>query len=142
MAEIELLLANLESVRPRGQNQWSARCPAHDDRSPSLSVRDMTDGRILIHCFAACTPLDVLAAIGMTMEQLMPEGGANNFAAPPWARYSVKKSNDERADARAVMYAFTVARADGHSLSRKELERERWAWRVLRRHGDLPEAML
>ncbi|MCP5400770.1 MAG: toprim domain-containing protein [Novosphingobium sp.] len=38
-------------------------CPAHDDRTPSLSV---TIGRkaILFHCFAGCTNDDVLAALG------------------------------------------------------------------------------
>lgn len=31
-----------------------ARCPAHDDRSPSLSIKDGRDGRLLVHCFAGC----------------------------------------------------------------------------------------
>lgn len=47
--------------------RWSAggglcRCPAHDDRSPSLSVRPGRT-RLLLHCFAGCTASDVLAAI-------------------------------------------------------------------------------
>lgn len=33
----------------------TARCPAHDDRSPSLSLRDGEDGRLLVHCFAGCS---------------------------------------------------------------------------------------
>ena len=28
---------------------WTALCPAHDDRAPSLSIRDAEDGRILVH---------------------------------------------------------------------------------------------
>jgi hypothetical protein len=31
-----------------------ARCPAHDDRNPSLSLKDGIDGRLLVHCFARC----------------------------------------------------------------------------------------
>lgn len=32
----------------------TARCPAHEDRSPSLSLRDGADGRLLLRCFAGC----------------------------------------------------------------------------------------
>ena len=34
---------------------WMARCPAHDDRTPSLSIADGAEGRILLTCFAGCT---------------------------------------------------------------------------------------
>ena len=39
-----------------------ARCPTHDDRTPSLSVGDH-DGRLLVHCFAGCTQEVVIAAL-------------------------------------------------------------------------------
>ena len=39
-----------------------ARCPAHGDRSPSLSLRDV-DGRVLVHCHAGCEQLDVIQAL-------------------------------------------------------------------------------
>lgn len=35
-------------------NYGTARCPAHDDRNPSLSIKDGRDGRLLLHCFAGC----------------------------------------------------------------------------------------
>ncbi len=38
------------------------RCPAHDDGSPSLSVR-LGDTAILFHCFAGCTTVEVLKAL-------------------------------------------------------------------------------
>lgn len=38
------------------------RCPAHDDGSPSLSVR-LGDTAILFHCFAGCTTVDVMKAL-------------------------------------------------------------------------------
>jgi putative DNA primase/helicase len=45
-------------------NRGSARCPCHDDRSPSLSVRDGDEPwRILVHCFAGCDRRDILAAL-------------------------------------------------------------------------------
>ena len=38
------------------------RCPAHDDGTPSLSVR-LGDTAILFHCFAGCTPVEVMKAL-------------------------------------------------------------------------------
>jgi putative DNA primase/helicase len=46
-----------------------ARCPAHEDRDPSLSV-SVKEGRILLHCFAGCSADAVLAAVGLTWRDL------------------------------------------------------------------------
>jgi len=42
---------------------WSCRCPAHDDQTPSLSITDSEDGKLLVKCFAGCDACDVLAAL-------------------------------------------------------------------------------
>ena len=42
---------------------WSARCPAHDDRTPSLSLRDSGDGKVLVHCHAGCTQGSVITVL-------------------------------------------------------------------------------
>jgi putative DNA primase/helicase len=47
----------------RTGRSWSARCPAHDDRNPSLSVRDKDDGGVLVHCFAGCAQRDVIGVL-------------------------------------------------------------------------------
>ncbi len=44
------------------QGQGVVHCPAHDDRYPSLSVRDR-DSKTLVHCFSGCGQTDVLAAL-------------------------------------------------------------------------------
>lgn len=54
-----------------GGNQWMTRCPAHDDRDPSLSVTVKPD-TILIKCHAHCDYRDVLAAIGWAAPDLYP----------------------------------------------------------------------
>jgi hypothetical protein len=41
---------------------WVAHCPAHDDPTPSLSVRDFTDGKVLLRCHAGCKQERVIAA--------------------------------------------------------------------------------
>ena len=42
---------------------WTARCPAHDDRTPSLSIRDADDGKVLVRCHAGCDQERVIAAL-------------------------------------------------------------------------------
>jgi putative DNA primase/helicase len=42
---------------------WMARCPAHDDREPSLSIRDGEDGKVLVHCHAGCEQADLIAVL-------------------------------------------------------------------------------
>ncbi len=47
----------------RAGKGWMARCPAHDDRTPSLSLRDADDGTVLVHCFAGCGQNEVITAL-------------------------------------------------------------------------------
>lgn len=65
------ILAKLHDVT-RTTNGWSARCPAHEDERPSLSIGAGDDGRVLVHCFAGCTPEQVVGAVGMQMADLGP----------------------------------------------------------------------
>lgn len=73
MAGVEQLLAILDGVRQTRPNQWIARCPAHEDRSPSLSVKESGGGVILIKCFAGCESESVLSALGLQFSDLFPE---------------------------------------------------------------------
>ncbi len=43
-------------------NGWMAQCPAHDDKNPSLSLRDV-DGKVLVHCHAGCEQDAVVGAL-------------------------------------------------------------------------------
>lgn len=70
---VELLLSRLENVRANRNGTWVARCPAHDDRSPSLNVSEGDDGKVLIHCFAGCGAADVVEAVGLELSNLFPE---------------------------------------------------------------------
>lgn len=72
MTPIDRLLSRLDN--PKGRSpKWSCKCPAHEDRSPSLSVKVLDDGRVLVHCHAGCSASDVLAALGLTLGDLFPE---------------------------------------------------------------------
>jgi hypothetical protein len=69
---IDLLLDRLTGVKQTRPDRWQARCPAHDDRSPSLAVTETPDGTILIKCWAGCSAVDVVAAIGLELKDLFP----------------------------------------------------------------------
>jgi hypothetical protein len=70
---VDAFLAQLQKVR--GSNgHWIACCPAHDDRTPSLTIAEGQDGRVLVHCFGGCPVEAVVGAVGMTLSDLMPEG--------------------------------------------------------------------
>lgn len=73
MAKLDVLLERLSGLKSTGPDRWIARCPAHADRSPSMTVRAMSDGRILLHCFAGCDPQDVLSNVGLNFGDLFPE---------------------------------------------------------------------
>jgi len=69
---IKLILPLLSKVRQRSISQWSACCPAHSDRSPSLSVREASDGAVLLRCFGGCSANEVTSALGLDLSDLFP----------------------------------------------------------------------
>jgi hypothetical protein len=72
MSQVDNLLSHLDKVKRTGKGNWIARCPAHLDKSPSLTIRELDDGRVLLHCFVGCSVHEVLDAVGMDMAALFP----------------------------------------------------------------------
>lgn len=64
-----------------------ARCPAHEDANPSLSLRDGDGDRLLLHCFAGCDYRDIIAAI---------ERRSGSIARSHDYHHAPKKSGTER----------------------------------------------
>lgn len=69
----DALLSRLDRPKMVGPDRWICRCPAHEDRRPSLSIRELDDGRTLIHCFSGCSVESVLGAVGLDFSELFPE---------------------------------------------------------------------
>jgi hypothetical protein len=68
------IIARLDRVRESGPGTWRARCPACDSRSDCLSIRELDDGRVLMHCFRTqCEPGDILRALGLSVSELFPQ---------------------------------------------------------------------
>lgn len=77
---VDMMVARLERVKVNGKKGWTARCPAHEDKSSSLSVTEGGDGRVLLNCFAGCGALDIVQALGMEMKDLFVNRPRENMS--------------------------------------------------------------
>jgi hypothetical protein len=139
------LLSRLEGVRPAGSGRWYARCPAHPDDSPSLSIWDHGH-KVLVHCFAGCDPTDVLTAVGITWRDLYPDrwecsAKRPNEAAARYAHRTLAAIDHLDLD-RYVLRIAAADRKHGKSLSIEDrarvqvaVERLTAARREVRDHG-------
>jgi hypothetical protein len=84
------LLEKLDGVKRAGPDRWIAKCPAHGDRRASLSVRELDDGRVLVHDFAGCGVEEVLGAVGLTFDDLYPERPTDHRKPRERKPYSVR----------------------------------------------------
>lgn len=81
MTAADTLLARLDRVKPVGLDAWVASCPAHEDKRPSLSIKQVDD-RALIHCWAGCGAADVVAAVGLSLADLFERRHTDTYVAP------------------------------------------------------------
>ncbi len=132
---INTLLEKLKKVSSKGKGQWTACCPAHEDRSPSLAIKEVPDGRILLKCFAGCGASDVMQAVGMTLSDLFPDGEKHEFR--PFAFAQVERRQQEKAkedirEAELVIALGDAMRERGEKLSQADLDREMQAFKTLK----------
>lgn len=69
MTPVERVLRLIPDARRSGA-KWMARCPGHEDHSPSLCVSEGRNGCALLHCFAGCSIDRILKALGLSMRDL------------------------------------------------------------------------
>lgn len=72
----DLLASRLHKLKEikaySGERRAIALCPAHDDHNPSLALRELQDGRLLIHCRFGCGGVEVVRSIGLELKDLYP----------------------------------------------------------------------
>jgi hypothetical protein len=118
MTAADKLLDRLDGVKRSGDQRWVAKCPAHLDKTPSLSIRAQDDGRVLIHCFALCPTINVLQAIGLDFSDLFDKPFAHHL--PPirggWTARELLELNGHEATI-AAMLAATLTPTEAARLA-------------------------
>lgn len=69
----QTLISRLDRVKKTGSGRWLACCPAHDDRHPSMTIRELEDGTVLLHCFSGCGVEQIIGSLGLDFSDLFPE---------------------------------------------------------------------
>jgi len=131
---LERVVSRLDRVMRSGAG-YAARCPAHDDRDPSLSVREGEDGRVLLHCFGGCSPEAVVSALDLKMADLFPEQRDEDTPDPQSSRRIVRTYDycDER-----DRLLYQVVRFDPKGFAQRRprvaspdpKRREDWEWNL------------
>lgn len=125
----DLLLSKLDGVKRIGEGRYLARCPAHQDKRPSLSVKETPDGVVLLKCWAGCTAAEVVSAVGLDMSDLFPPRQGDQAHAGKPERRPFPATDILRAigfEALVVACAAS-AMAAGESLALADRERLRLA---------------
>jgi hypothetical protein len=118
----EGILGLLVGVRPRGQGRWASRCPAHDDRSPSLSIAD-SDRGLLLHCFAGCQLSEICVALGISVADLFSDSRRDPKASAEAAR---RRGIQEKLDRIDGFCADSVREARALLQSARNISIEGW----------------
>lgn len=135
-APIDNLLQRLDGVKRTGPNSWIALSPARDERTPSLAVKELDDGRVLVHDFGGSDVYDVLASIGLNLSDLFPPKPSAPGAGTPRQRRPWSASELLRLAAHEATLAVLIT-AD--ITSGRDADRPRLI-EAVRRLGEMAEA--
>ena len=103
---VELLLSKLPDAK-RSSKDWSAKCPSHEDRRPSLSITEGDDGRALVPCHAVCTRDDIHT---FYKDSPVPKSGTGNWT-----------TGDTREDDELIVFMnIDVPGTTGHDFDNKD----------------------
>ncbi|UVM55370.1 AAA family ATPase [Pseudomonas sp. B21-012] len=114
---LSVLLSRMKGVKQHGDS-FMAVCPAHQDKSPSLSLSRAGDGSALVHCFAGCKTQDVLGAVGLATRDLFPE----NMSKDQQQKFRRFKLEGER-DSESLIIEIAKAEAKAGALSKESTAR-------------------
>jgi hypothetical protein len=135
----ETLLNQLHKVRQNGTGKWMACCPAHEDRTPSLSIKEDSDGTILLHCFAGCSAEEIIGAAGVEMGDLFPDTDRHSFYDGP--NHTPPRESRGEADLAHIQIRHLTALAmvdGGHKLTVDEKKVAAGDYMYLKKIGKLP----
>lgn len=133
---IDLIINRLRNVQVRGEKTYMACCPAHDDKNPSLAIKQLADGRILMKCFAGCDIDSILSHLRLSVSDLFPKGGLGEYRSFARLENDLRASHEEKYFREKMILALADSdRAQGKRLSPIDMQRERQAYLKLKRAG-------
>lgn len=117
----EQFLASCQRVKRMGPSRWVACCPAHDDSTPSLNVKEMPDGKVLAICRAGCSTQEILDAAHLPWSVMFAEEQHGLY-------YREAKKAFPAADVlRALAFeALVVTIITSDLKAKKEIKQEEW----------------
>ena len=116
------VIERFEVVRDEG-DQWQIKCPAHEDRSPSMVAKLSDDGKkLLLHCRAGCSVDDICDAVGIGKADLF----ASSSSPPPKARVTQTYPYHDASGA----LVFEVVRMEPKSFRQRHKVDGEWVWNM------------
>lgn len=130
---IDAVLHRLDRVKRTAPDKWIALCPAHDDKRPSLSVKQADDGKVLLKCWSGCSAQAITEALGLSLADLFPgdrrslaDHGTGPMRRPFNWQDALKGVSHEITVARLIVEAANAGQEmDVESLDRLALAEER-----------------
>lgn len=128
----DILLSRLEKVSSCGENKWKACCPAHDDKHPSLTIAELSDGRVMIKCWTGCGAADVMAAVQLNMSDLFPKALGEFRSFMRMEKEIQSRKQPDQLHNKLLLELFDAKRARGERLTPQELRQEQAAYLEVR----------
>lgn len=120
---IDLVLSKLEAhkLKRTGSGAWIACCPHHEDRTPSLSIREGDDGRVLMHCHGGCSIEQVVGSMGLELLDLFPQD--NKYSRGSKRTTTYRQALELIKGDALLVFVAAKNLAGGHQLTPEDLER-------------------
>jgi len=124
--------------------EWMARCPAHEDREPSLSIKDADGGKVLVRCHAGCDQQKVIAALkarGIWLGSGRRHGTLIRSKPSPAAKDEPDRDDAERTQTALRLWGDMElakrAELGRHLEAMNRLDHRELSGRFARKHGGL-----
>jgi CHC2 zinc finger len=122
MSATSKVLDRVECAKQTRPGRWVAKCPAHEDKSPSLSIRETDEGRCLLHCFGGCATSDVLAAIGLSLCDLFDKPLTAEYLPPVRGGFTARELLEINSH-EATVVSLLAEKAAAGTLTAEDIER-------------------
>jgi hypothetical protein len=116
------LTAFLDGVRSRGFDKWTAKCPAHPDKTPSLSIMEGERG-VLLKCWAGCTLEAIAAKLGLRVADFFYDARVPSVAHRQARHDRAKRKTAQRAAYEAAGRRMEALREAEYAIGNRDFHR-------------------